>query len=226
MIEPRLRAILLGIAAAGFAGMIAELLLVEHWGLPWQITPFTLSAVAIVSIGLFALRPRVLTSRPVASGDGVGHCRRGARYVPARGRQRGLRAGDPRRGVDRCSAMGCPARRGSGHGARRSCHGRAGRGRGDLEATRAPRLTLSGRPEIGAGLTVAAGGPTPAPGGCTGSTRRHQRGFEPFMYDGRFWVRRGRATVAPSPSGAPLILYVARYILDDAIKNGLDSREP
>ena len=38
MIEPRLRAILLGIAAAGFAGMIAELLLVEHWGLPWQIT--------------------------------------------------------------------------------------------------------------------------------------------------------------------------------------------
>ncbi len=30
--------------------------------------------------------------------------------------------------------------------------------------------------------------------------RRHQRGYEPFMYDGRFWVRRGRATVAPSPS--------------------------
>ncbi len=62
MIEPRLRAVLLGIAAAGFAGMIAELLLVEHWGLPWQITPFTLSAVAIVSIFLFALRPRVLTA--------------------------------------------------------------------------------------------------------------------------------------------------------------------
>ena len=44
MIEPRLRTILLGIVAAGFAGMIAELLLMEHWGLPWQITPFTLSA--------------------------------------------------------------------------------------------------------------------------------------------------------------------------------------
>ncbi len=61
MIEPRLRAVLLGIAAAGFAGMIAELLLMEHWGLPWQITPFTLSAAAILSIGLFALRPAALT---------------------------------------------------------------------------------------------------------------------------------------------------------------------
>ena len=29
---------------------------------------------------------------------------------------------------------------------------------------------------------------------------RHQRGYEPFSYDGRFWVRRGRSTVAPSPS--------------------------
>lgn len=30
--------------------------------------------------------------------------------------------------------------------------------------------------------------------------RRHQRGYEPFSADGRFWVRRGRSTVAPSPS--------------------------
>ena len=30
--------------------------------------------------------------------------------------------------------------------------------------------------------------------------RRHQRGYEPFSTDGRFWVRRGRSTVAPSPS--------------------------
>ena len=29
---------------------------------------------------------------------------------------------------------------------------------------------------------------------------RHHRGYEPFSYDGRFWIRRGRATVAPSPS--------------------------
>ncbi|MCY4165843.1 MAG: putative DNA binding domain-containing protein [Gammaproteobacteria bacterium] len=30
--------------------------------------------------------------------------------------------------------------------------------------------------------------------------RRHLRRYEPFSYDGRFWIRRGRATVAPSPS--------------------------
>ncbi len=29
---------------------------------------------------------------------------------------------------------------------------------------------------------------------------RHQRGYEPFSQDGRFWIRRGRATTAPSPS--------------------------
>ena len=28
----------------------------------------------------------------------------------------------------------------------------------------------------------------------------HRRGYEPFSYDRRFWVRRGRASVAPSPS--------------------------
>ena len=30
--------------------------------------------------------------------------------------------------------------------------------------------------------------------------RRHRRGYEPFNVGGRFWVRRGRSTVAPSPS--------------------------
>lgn len=30
--------------------------------------------------------------------------------------------------------------------------------------------------------------------------RRHQRGFEPFSVNGRFWIRRGRSTVAPSAS--------------------------
>lgn len=29
---------------------------------------------------------------------------------------------------------------------------------------------------------------------------RHHRGYEPFHYDGRFWIRRGRSTVEPSPS--------------------------
>ena len=29
---------------------------------------------------------------------------------------------------------------------------------------------------------------------------RHQRGYEPFASEGRYWIRRGRATVQPSPS--------------------------
>ncbi len=32
------------------------------------------------------------------------------------------------------------------------------------------------------------------------SVVRHQRGYEPFSCDGRLWIRRGRASVAPSPS--------------------------
>ena len=30
--------------------------------------------------------------------------------------------------------------------------------------------------------------------------RRHHRGYEPSSHDGRFWIRRGRSTAAPSPS--------------------------
>ena len=144
MIEPRLRAVLLGIAAAGFAGMIAELLLVEHWALPWQITPFTLSAVAIVSIFLFALRPRVLTAvllrlvmASVIAGAALGmyqHVAGNAAF------EREIHVGASTGAV----LWGCPARRGSGHGARRSCHGRAGRGRGDLEIAGASRRARSG----------------------------------------------------------------------------------
>ncbi len=29
---------------------------------------------------------------------------------------------------------------------------------------------------------------------------RHHRGYEPFSYNGRYWIRRARSTVAPSPS--------------------------
>lgn len=29
---------------------------------------------------------------------------------------------------------------------------------------------------------------------------RHQRGYEPFASEGRYWIRRGRATMQPSPS--------------------------
>ena len=30
--------------------------------------------------------------------------------------------------------------------------------------------------------------------------RNQSRGYEPFAYRGRYWVRRGRSSVAPSPS--------------------------
>ena len=40
------------------------------------------------------------------------------------------------------------------------------------------------------------------------SVQRHQRGYEPFSYEGRFWIRRGRATVAPSPSELQELLNV------------------
>ncbi len=30
--------------------------------------------------------------------------------------------------------------------------------------------------------------------------RPHRRGYDPFSYDGRFWIRRGRSSVVPSPS--------------------------
>ena len=45
--------------------------------------------------------------------------------------------------------------------------------------------------------------------------RRHQRGYEPFMYDGRFWVRRGRATVAPSPSELQELLNAFGFVLTE-----------
>ena len=37
---------------------------------------------------------------------------------------------------------------------------------------------------------------------------RQRRGYEPFSYDGRFWIRRGRASVAPSPSELQELLNV------------------
>ena len=45
--------------------------------------------------------------------------------------------------------------------------------------------------------------------------RRHQRGYEPFMYDGRFWVRRGRATVAPSPSELQELFNAFGFVLTE-----------
>ena len=44
---------------------------------------------------------------------------------------------------------------------------------------------------------------------------RHQRGYEPFSYDGRFWIRRGRATVAPSPSELQELLNAFGFVLTE-----------
>ena len=44
---------------------------------------------------------------------------------------------------------------------------------------------------------------------------RHQRGYEPFACDGRFWIRRGRATVAPSPSELQELMNAYGFILTE-----------
>ena len=63
MIERRLRALQLAIAAAGFAGVIAELVLHEHWAEPWQLVPFFLCGAVIVAIVAFAASPGRSTAR-------------------------------------------------------------------------------------------------------------------------------------------------------------------
>lgn len=44
---------------------------------------------------------------------------------------------------------------------------------------------------------------------------RHQRGYEPFAYDGRFWIRRGRATVTPSPSELQELMNAFGFVLTE-----------
>ena len=66
MTERRLRAMQLAIAAAGFAGVIAELVLHEHWAEPWQVVPFFLCGAgiaAIAAIAAFAASPGRATAR-------------------------------------------------------------------------------------------------------------------------------------------------------------------
>ncbi|MCY4197099.1 MAG: putative DNA binding domain-containing protein [Rhodobacteraceae bacterium] len=45
--------------------------------------------------------------------------------------------------------------------------------------------------------------------------QRHQRGYEPFNTDGRFWIRRGRSTVAPSPSELQELFNVFGLVLTE-----------
>jgi uncharacterized membrane protein YraQ (UPF0718 family) len=63
MTERRLRAMQLAIAAAGFAGVIAELVLHEHWAEPWQVVPFFLCGAGIAAIAAFAASPGRATAR-------------------------------------------------------------------------------------------------------------------------------------------------------------------
>jgi hypothetical protein len=66
MTERRLRAMQLAIAAAGFAGVIAELVLHEHWAEPWQVVPFFLCGAgiaAIAAVAAFAASPGRATAR-------------------------------------------------------------------------------------------------------------------------------------------------------------------
>ena len=63
MTERRLRAMQFAIATAGFAGVIAELVLHEHWAEPWQVVPFFLCGAGIAAISAFAARPGGATAR-------------------------------------------------------------------------------------------------------------------------------------------------------------------
>ncbi len=44
---------------------------------------------------------------------------------------------------------------------------------------------------------------------------RHQRGYEPFSYNGRYWIRRVRSTVAPSPSELQELLNAFGLVLTE-----------
>ena len=63
MTERRLRAMQFAIATAGFAGVIAELVLHEHGAEPWQVVPFFLCGAGIAAIAAFAARPGGATAR-------------------------------------------------------------------------------------------------------------------------------------------------------------------
>ena len=63
MTEGRLRAMQLAIAAVGFVGVIAELVLHEHWAAPWQVVPFFLCGAGIAAIAAFAASPGRSTAR-------------------------------------------------------------------------------------------------------------------------------------------------------------------
>ena len=52
-----LRRLLLALVLFGAVGLVAELLLLEHWDDPWQWTPLVLLGLVLVLGGLLARRP-------------------------------------------------------------------------------------------------------------------------------------------------------------------------
>ena len=55
------------------------------------------------------------------------------------------------------------------------------------------------------------------PDGCVHwiDVHRHQRGYEPFMHDGRFRIRRSRSSVAPSPSELQDLMNAFGFVLTE-----------
>ena len=45
--------------------------------------------------------------------------------------------------------------------------------------------------------------------------RHHQRGYDPFSYERRFWIRRAESTVTPSPSELPELLNAFGLVLTE-----------
>ena len=63
MSHARAQSFQLTIAAAGFCGLAAELILLEHWGEPLRLAPFVAAAAGLASIALFGFHPRLWTAR-------------------------------------------------------------------------------------------------------------------------------------------------------------------
>lgn len=59
----RIRGMLLALVLFGSVGLLLELLLLEHFGSPFQLIPLTLLSLAILAGGAVAVRPRPATVR-------------------------------------------------------------------------------------------------------------------------------------------------------------------
>ena len=89
---------------------------------------------------------------------------------------------------------------------------------GDGENAETVQKRLASFLETGCGKPVtAACGTYETEGGWVHwiDVHRQQRGYEPFSCDGRFWIRRGRSTGAPSPSELQELLNTFGLVLTE-----------